>query len=117
VLRVVPDYWSLALSLGYLAMIVIGGLGSVGGAVLGAAFVAVLPAVFQRYGDAIPGVGTAGGGGLGPAVVAQLIYGAVVVLVLIFEPRGLISLLRRLGGALRRLVPLNSSAGRPPVGG
>jgi branched-chain amino acid transport system permease protein len=117
VLRVVPDYWSLALSLGYLAMIVIGGLGSVGGAVLGAAFVAVLPAVFQRYGDAIPGVGTAGGGGLGPAVVAQLIYGAVVVLVLIFEPRGLISLLRRLGGALRRLVPLNSSAARPPVGG
>jgi hypothetical protein len=49
--------------------------------------------------------------------VAQLIYGAVVVLVLIFEPRGLISLLRRLGGSLRRLVPQNPSADRPPVGG
>lgn len=108
--RVVPDYWGLALSLGYLAMVVIGGLGSVGGAVLGAVFVTALPAVLQRYGDAIPGIGTAGGDGLGPAVVAQLIYGAAVVAVLIFEPRGLIAL-------GRRLAAFRTSSGRPSAGG
>jgi branched-chain amino acid transport system permease protein len=110
VLRVVPEYWGLALSLGYLAMVVIGGLGSVGGAVLGAAFVTVLPPVLQRYGGAIPGIGAAGGDGLGPAVVAQLIYGGAVVAVLIFEPQGLVAI-------GRRIASLRTSSGHPSAGG
>lgn len=94
--RVVPDYWGLTLSLSYLAMIVIGGLRSVTGAILGAAFVIGLPAVLQRYGNGIPGVGAEGGGGLGPSVVSHLAYGAVIVLVLIFEPEGLVRVFSRL---------------------
>ena len=46
-------------------MIVLGGLGSVGGAALGAAFVSALPLVFQQYADALPFVGAPGEGGLG----------------------------------------------------
>lgn len=94
--RVVPDYWGLTLSLSYLAMIVIGGLRSVTGAILGAAFVVGLPAVLQRYGNEIPGVGAEGGGGLGPSVVSHLAYGAVIILVLIFEPEGLVRVFSRL---------------------
>lgn len=90
--RVVPDYWGLGLSLAYLAMVVIGGLTSVGGAVLGAAFVTSLPILLQQYGRQIPGVG---GAGLDPAIAAQFIYGSTVVLVLLFEPRGLIEPCRR----------------------
>lgn len=93
--RLTPNYWGLTLALSYLAMIVIGGMRSVSGAVIGATVVVGLPAVLQRYGYAIPGVGSEGGTGLGPAVVAQVIYGAIVIVVLIFEPEGLVRMLAR----------------------
>ena len=51
---VAPESFGLELSVLYLAMIVLGGLGSVGGAALGAVFVSALPLVFQRYADALP---------------------------------------------------------------
>ncbi|HEU5058563.1 MAG TPA: hypothetical protein VFU21_18650, partial [Kofleriaceae bacterium] len=41
--RTVPDYFGIVLSLEYLAMIVIGGLGSVAGAVAGGLLVPYLP--------------------------------------------------------------------------
>jgi branched-chain amino acid transport system permease protein len=94
--RLTPGYWGLSLTLSYLAMIVIGGLRSVSGAIVGAVVVMGLPAVLQLYGYAIPGVGSEGGTGLGPAVVAQVAYGAVVVVVLMFAPDGLVGLLARL---------------------
>lgn len=93
--RLVPEYWGFALSLSYLAMIVIGGMHSVGGAVVGAVFVTALPAVLQRFGGNIPGIGAEGGGGLGPAVTAQVVYGLAVILVLLFEPDGLWPRVRR----------------------
>ena len=52
--RIAPESFTLELSVLYLAMIVLGGLGSVGGAVAGAAFVSALPVVFQRYADSLP---------------------------------------------------------------
>lgn len=94
--RVVPDYWGLELALAYLAMIVIGGLRTVSGAVIGALFVTALPALLQRYGALIPGVGQEGGSNLGPSVIAQLLYGAAVIIILIFEPNGLVEIFKRL---------------------
>lgn len=102
---VVPDYWGLTLSLSYLAMVVIGGMRSVSGAVLGAVFVTMLPAMLQRYGDTIPFVGGAGGDGLGAAVVAQLVYGGVLVAVLLFEPEGLTRIAARLSAHTVRSSP------------
>ena len=60
---IAPESFGLEMSILYLAMIVLGGLGSVNGAVLGAIFVTALPLVFQRYADIIPFVGE---GGLAP---------------------------------------------------
>ena len=61
---VAPESFGLEVSIQYLAMIVLGGLGSVGGAVLGAVFVSALPLVFQQYADALPLVSEPGQGGL-----------------------------------------------------
>ncbi|MFB4318251.1 branched-chain amino acid ABC transporter permease [Actinomadura sp. 21ATH] len=94
--RTVPDYFGLALALDYLAMIVIGGLGSVGGAVLGAVFVSILPPLLTRYGGSLPMVAEPGAAsGLAPAEAARLVYGAVFVAVLLFLPRGLLGLFTR----------------------
>ncbi|GAA3597644.1 branched-chain amino acid ABC transporter permease [Nonomuraea rosea] len=101
--RTVPDYFGILLSLDYLAMIVIGGLGSVGGAVIGAVFVSLLPQLLTRYSDAIPLVAAPGSAGVSPSEAARLLYGAVVVTVVLFLPGGLLGLLRSLRLRLTRL--------------
>jgi len=78
--RIVPETFGVALSVEYLAMVVIGGLTSAGGVVLGALFVSSLPTVLERYAPFLPGLST---GGLTPAVVAKFAYGAAIVLVLL----------------------------------
>ncbi|CNG23519.1 branched-chain amino acid ABC transporter permease [Mycobacterium tuberculosis] len=94
--RTVPDYWTLTLSLQYLAMVILGGLGSVRGAIGGAAFVTAIPLLLQRYGAAIPGLSTGPGAAFPPSVVAQLVFGILIVAVLWADPKGLAHTLGRL---------------------
>ncbi|MBB2912975.1 branched-chain amino acid transport system permease protein [Streptosporangium becharense] len=109
--RTVPDYFGLLLSLDYLAMIVIGGLGSVAGAVTGAVFISMLPQLLSRYSDALPLVAEPGSGGVTPAEAARLLYGAAVVVTVLFLPGGLAGLAARLRQATTRRAA--SPAGHP----
>ncbi|WP_406379227.1 branched-chain amino acid ABC transporter permease [Streptomyces sp. NBC_00197] len=93
--RTVPDYFGITLSLEYLAMIVIGGLGSVSGAVVGAVFVSLLPQLLTRYSDALPLVSDPGTGGVAPGEAARYLYGAAVVAVVLFLPGGLVRVAAR----------------------
>src|SRR4051812_23815307 len=93
--RIVPDSFGFLVSIDYLVMIVIGGLGSIGGAIAGAVLITALPQVLNRYADSLPLVADPGSSGLQSAEAARLIYGAAVVGVLIFAPRGLAGLARR----------------------
>jgi branched-chain amino acid transport system permease protein len=108
---IAPESFGLFVSIQYLAMIVLGGLGSVGGAVLGAAFVTALPLLFQRYADAIPFVTGAGGPGLAAGEAARYLYGAAIVLVILFLPGGLAGIGHRF--RRRRAVPTPAP---PPAG-
>src|SRR4051794_40582365 len=92
---VAPESFGLEVSIQYLAMIVLGGLGSVGGAALGALFVSALPLVFQRYADVVPFVSSGGLGGLAAGEAARFLYGFAIILVILFEPPGLAGLARR----------------------
>ena len=95
--RIVPETFGVSLSIEYLAMAVIGGLGVAGGAVAGATFVAGLPSILERYAGVLPGLSTnAATSGISPAVAAKFIYGAAVVVLLLFEPAGLAGLARRI---------------------
>jgi branched-chain amino acid transport system permease protein len=102
--RVVPDYFSLILSVDYLAMIVIGGLGSVAGATAGAVFVTALPLLMTRYADQLPLVAAPGSaeGAVGATEAARYLYGAAIVLVLLYAPDGLHGMARRARERLRR---------------
>ncbi|MCC5575493.1 branched-chain amino acid ABC transporter permease [Microtetraspora sp. AC03309] len=121
--RTVPEYFGMLLSLDYLAMIVIGGLGSVAGAVAGAVFVSLLPQVLTRYSDALPLVSEPGTGGLSPAEAARLLYGVAVVAVVLFLPGGLAGLASRTrsvghrwfspGSARRRFSPSSPETTSP----
>jgi len=92
---VAPESFALDLSVLYLAMIVLGGLGSVGGAALGAIFVTSLPLVFQQYADSLPLVSDVGEGGVNAGQAARILFGLAIILVVVFEPAGLAGLSRR----------------------
>jgi len=92
---VAPESFALDLSVLYLAMIVLGGLGSVGGAALGAIFVTALPLVFQQYAGALPLVSQPGQGGVSAGQAARLLFGLAIVLVILFEPAGLVGFANR----------------------
>jgi branched-chain amino acid transport system permease protein len=93
--RVVPESFDFLYSIDFLVMIVIGGLGSVGGAIVGALIVSALPQVLLHYADSLPLVAAPGSGGLQAGDAARFVYGAAVVLVLIYAPDGLAGLRRR----------------------
>ncbi|MGP4051625.1 branched-chain amino acid ABC transporter permease [Streptomyces sp. 2A115] len=94
--RVVPEYFGLTLSVEYLAMVVIGGLGSVAGSVLGAAFVTGLPILLNHYSGHLSFLAEPGSSGIDPAVAARLVFGAAMAVVILTEPGGLVALARRL---------------------
>jgi branched-chain amino acid transport system permease protein len=97
--RVVPDSFGFLYSIDFLVMIVLGGLGSVGGAVAGAIVVTVLPQLLSHYAGSLPLVAAPGSNGLQSEDAARFLYGAAVVAVLIFASDGLAGLTRRFRGS------------------
>ena len=79
----------------FLGMIVVGGLGSIAGSVLGAIFVGVLPLLLGQ----LPSPVTMGPLSLDVSTLTTGIYGLLLLLALIFFPAGLAALLDK-GGAL-----------------
>jgi branched-chain amino acid transport system permease protein len=93
---VAPESFGLVLSVQFLAMIVLGGLGSVAGSIMGATFVSALPLVFQEYAGSLPFIVDPGESGIVASQAAAFLYGLAIVLVVLFEPGGLAGLARRL---------------------
>lgn len=113
--HVVPDSFALTMSTDYLAMVVLGGLGTVGGSLIGAAIVTGLPLLLGRYSDGVSFLADPGSGGLDAASLARYVYGAVVVALMIFEPAGLPALYDRAARRVRRHVFPRDPAARDPV--
>lgn len=91
---IAPQSFDMGLSLEFFAMIVIGGLGSVGGAVVGAAFVVALPQILQANAASLSFVTQFG---ITTAHLSNYIYGAAIILVLIFKPSGIAGIWHDLG--------------------
>ena len=87
------EAFSLFLSIQYVAMIIIGGMGSLLGAILGAVFVTIFPYVIEaallRLPDAQSYAGVL-------FAVNYAAFGVVMILFLLFEPLGLVGVWRRL---------------------
>ena len=90
-----PEHFGLMVSIEYIAIIIIGGLGSICGTIYGALFITLVPELAIR-----PFLET-----LGPAIglsadvyyqIKNLFFGLIIILFLILEPKGLYGLWNKL---------------------
>jgi branched-chain amino acid transport system permease protein len=115
--RLPPEYWNLVLSVEFIAILLIGGAGTIAGSLLGAFFVVLLPQNLERFvhwmseqaagsgpwaalWDLFVSTGTGDFGFVSDAQVAPgfplpssaldaVLYGSLIIIFLLFEPRGL----------------------------
>lgn len=107
--------YSLELSIQILGMIIIGGLGSVPGAFLGAAFLMLLPiTISAAVNSAYRFAGVSSASSTILANAEHVVFGALILAFLIMQPRGLAKLLSDLSAyLLRKLQRAGLLAGSP----
>ncbi|PKN04573.1 MAG: branched-chain amino acid ABC transporter permease [Deltaproteobacteria bacterium HGW-Deltaproteobacteria-9] len=91
---IVPGNFDITLSIAYIAMIVLGGMGTVLGSILGAIMITGIPHAIVYLTDAFRGTYP----NLSNLIVDLKlgIFGLVIVLTLLFEPQGLVGIYRRI---------------------
>ena len=106
----------LLLSIRYVAVIVVGGVGTVIGAIVGALFLGPLPELVEEFSDKInftvPIIdepllkeSATSDGIMSNAVFAEILFSVLLVLFLMFQPRGLVGLWHRYSQRWRRGRP------------
>jgi branched-chain amino acid transport system permease protein len=84
-----PGSFSLLTSVLYIAMVLIGGAGTISGAIAGAFFITLLPTFTRWLQPLIPFISADASKIPNIFQVEQILYGVLVIGFLIFEPRGL----------------------------
>jgi branched-chain amino acid transport system permease protein len=87
-----PSSFSLLLSVQYIAMVLIGGAGTVSGAIAGAFFITLLPRLTRELQAWVPFISTQPNEVPNVFQVETILYGVLIIVFLIFEPRGLFGL-------------------------
>ncbi|MDE2361410.1 MAG: branched-chain amino acid ABC transporter permease [Hyphomicrobiales bacterium] len=103
-----PEAFEIGLSVDQTAMIIVGGLGSLGGSIIGAGFVTLLPEAIERLGELLPSADLI-------SAFREMAFGILIILFLLLEPRGIVALARRIfarrGAAARTNLPDRASYG------
>lgn len=91
---ITPEPFGFDLSIGFIAMIIIGGLGSITGSVFGAVFITILNELLSQGASSLINIKGFGGAALTVAPLREFFFGLIIVLFLIFEPKGIAELWR-----------------------
>jgi branched-chain amino acid transport system permease protein len=87
-----PASFGLLVSVQFIAMILIGGVSTISGSIMGAFFIALLPRLTRELPAYLPFISSSATETPNVFQVEQLLYGLLIVVFLIFEPRGLFGL-------------------------
>jgi branched-chain amino acid transport system permease protein len=90
---VTPDHFPFILSIQYLAMIIVGGLGSILGSIFGAVFMTLIPEILNYLSEIVKLYAPGKEEIFVP--MKEVIFGLLIVLFLIFEPLGLAEIWNR----------------------
>lgn len=88
-----PEYFTLTLSIFYLAAIIVGGLGTMLGTILGAFFMTLVPELLRALISLIAQWAPRATEILSP--VQEVVFGLLIISFLVFEPHGLVEIWRR----------------------
>lgn len=97
-----PESFPLLMSIFFLAAVIVGGMGSILGSILGAVFMTLVPELLKLIVGWLPLASFGGNAALILSPVRTIVFGLMIVLFLIFEPHGLAEVWRR----IRRLFHL-----------
>jgi branched-chain amino acid transport system permease protein len=105
---VTPGQWDVLLSVQYVAAIIVGGIGTVWGPLLGSIVIFALPSVLQSL------VPQSSSGGLPLDDISSIVFGLLIIAFFVLEPRGIVGLGARLA-SLRSRRPLRRDELRGPT--
>lgn len=107
------ETFTLLLAIQYLAMILVGGLDSVLGALIGATAIVCLPAILN---EAITAVGGENAAAVTGSQYANICYGALIVLFIVSSPNGIMGWLRSLrNSSIGEKLGIRAQAARGPI--
>jgi branched-chain amino acid transport system permease protein len=86
---ITTEPFNLGLSVEYIAMVIIGGLGSISGSLYGAIFITILNEALRWLTDILMNMGIFTDAGVNVAPMREFVFGLVMVIFILFEPRGL----------------------------
>lgn len=98
---VAPESFQLAVSIQYVAMVIIGGPGTIAGAVYGAIFVTLLPQGLEYITNIMAQFYPMEAAF---AAIRDMTFGLLIILFLLFEPKGLSDIIPKMGRWLRGLI-------------
>lgn len=90
--RIAPEQWNLFLSIDFLAVVVIGGIATISGTIIGACFVVLMPRLLEELTVAIPWLSGSSGGFLNIFQLQTIVFGVLIIVFITVEPRGLYGL-------------------------
>lgn len=90
--RIAPEQWNLFLSIDFLAVVVIGGIATISGTIIGACFVVLMPRLLEELTVAIPWLSSSSGGFLNIFQLQTIVFGVLIIVFITVEPRGLYGL-------------------------
>ncbi|MDD5711544.1 MAG: branched-chain amino acid ABC transporter permease [Smithellaceae bacterium] len=102
-ISVTAEPFNLTLSVEYIAMVIIGGLGNIAGSIYGAVFITALTEVLRWLTDYLMNSGAfaTSGFNLNLAPLREFVFGLAIVVFILFEPRGLAEIWRIVRSSFR----------------
>jgi branched-chain amino acid transport system permease protein len=100
-ISITAEPFTLVLSVEFIAMVIIGGLGSISGSIFGAVFITMLNEMLRWVTDILMNTGGLAGLELTLAPLRELVFGLAIVLFILFEPKGLAEIWRVVRSSFR----------------
>jgi branched-chain amino acid transport system permease protein len=100
-MSITPEPFGIWLSIEYIAMIIIGGLGSISGSVFGTIFIIVLNELLSHITEFLMNTSASIEGAITIAPLREFVFGLAIVLFIIFEPKGLAEVWRIVRSSFR----------------
>lgn len=98
---ITTEPFNLGLSVEYIAMVIIGGMGNITGSIFGAVFITGLNEILRWLTEILMNTGMVSSSGLNMAPLREFAFGLAIVLFILFEPRGLAEVWRIVRSSFR----------------